>query len=137
MDSNDNKGCLIVGEGVSIQGSIQLPGTIRINGTVEGTVEAREVLVGATGRITGKVSSDVADIHGQVRESLVVRERATVRSTGRVEGSFTYRSIAIEHGGVIEGRITHIDENRAPQTVDVKPEVPVLLPATTDVKQPN
>ena len=122
MDNNSTKDCLIVGEGVSISGVIQLAGTIRVDGSVEGTIDAAEVLVGVTGKITGKVTTRVAEIHGQVKEGLFARERVTVRATGRVEGALTYKSIAVEHGGIVEGKINFLDETAVSEPkVEVAP----------------
>jgi cytoskeletal protein CcmA (bactofilin family) len=130
MDTNDNKGCLNVGEGVSISGTIRLPGTIKVNGSIDGTIEAKEIYVGVSGRVTGQVTVDVADIHGEVRESIEVRERATIRSTGRMEGNLTYRSIAIEHGGVVEGKITLIGQSgdHGKAAPAATPSIPLLSP---------
>lgn len=112
MDNREPpKGCVWVGEGVVIKGDVSLPGTITVDGTVEGTVTARELLVGTSGHVAGSVSVATADIRGSIGRSIRAEEHITLRATGRVEGNLVYRSLEIERGGVVEGEILLINSS--------------------------
>jgi cytoskeletal protein CcmA (bactofilin family) len=103
--TKDTKGCLFVGEGVTVAGQISLPGAIFVDGTVDGTIEARELFVGASGCVTGSAKVAKADIRGVMGQHLEAAEHVTLRATGRLEGKIVYRSIDIERGGIVQGEM--------------------------------
>jgi len=98
-------GNLTIGEGVKVVGHLTVPGLAVINGTLEGGLQASELLVGPQGTLSGQVSVRVADIHGATYETLVASEFLCVRSTGVVSGKAHYGEIEIEKGGVIQGAV--------------------------------
>jgi cytoskeletal protein CcmA (bactofilin family) len=109
FERNDgNKGetsCAYFGEGVVFKGSITAPEKIVVHGTIEGEVVARDLLVGPTGTITGKVSVDQADIQGKIFDRIEAKVCLSLRKTGRIEGSTIYGEIEIEKGGVLSGEV--------------------------------
>ncbi|MBI3705343.1 MAG: polymer-forming cytoskeletal protein [Rhizobiales bacterium] len=103
------EGCAIIGEGVTFSGSIVVPGKLVVYGTMEGgDSEARELLVGRTGLVSGKVRVDVAEVHGRVVEHIEAKVRLSVRKTGSVEGTASYGEIEVEKGGKLAGNISAI-----------------------------
>jgi hypothetical protein len=62
--------CAYFGEGVVFKGSINAPEKVVVHGTVDGEIIARDLLVGPTGTIKGKVSVDQADIQGKIFEHI-------------------------------------------------------------------
>ena len=125
MESKDSKGWLLVGEGVTINGEVSLPGAVFIDGVVNGQIKANEVFVGITGEVNGTVSASKADIRGAVGDSIEIHEHITVRASARVQGSVTYRSLEIERGGVIEGQLVCVEESIAsPPAVLAAPSSP-------------
>jgi len=100
--------CAYFGEGVVFKGSITAPEKVIVHGTVEGEVSARELFVGPTGTITGKVSVDEAEIQGKVFERIEAKVCLSLRKTGRIEGFTAYGEIEIEKGGVLSGEVTTI-----------------------------
>ncbi len=129
--------CAFFGEGVVFKGSITAPEKIVVHGTVEGEVVARDLLVGPTGTIKGKVSVDQADIQGKVFDHIEAKVCLSLRKTGRVEGSATYGDIEIEKGGVLSGDVSTIKsgDNRQTQTPKVQPNLP--LPPHVVSNNPN
>ena len=104
----DRKDCLLIGEGVSVTGNISLPGTVYVYGDVNGEITAREIHVGVGGKVTGDVRVDLADIKGEVMNSIQVKETLIVRATGKISGIISYQSLEIEHGGMIDGKIEKV-----------------------------
>ncbi len=121
-------GNLTIGEGVKVVGHLTVPGLAVINGTLEGGLQAGELLVGPQGSLSGQVSVRVADIHGATYETLVASEFLCVRSTGVVNGQAHYGEIEIEKGGVIQGVIapsSEADESAEPPATAAKaPKLP-------------
>ena len=106
LSNLDKTNCAFVGEGVTFQGSIAAEGTLVILGTVEGQVEAGELLVRANGIVKGNVRVDQAYIQGTVLENIEARICLRLRQTGRIEGTATYGEIEIEKGGLLIGRVS-------------------------------
>lgn len=117
-------GNLIIGEGVRVVGHLTVPGLAIVNGTLEGELQADELLVGAKGSLTGQVKVRTADVHGSTFDTLSATEFLCVRSTGRINGQAHYGEIEIEKGGVIQGTI-------APSTGHAMVAAPAL-PGATD-----
>ncbi len=113
MADNKESGCLVVGEGVKLSGSFVVPNSASISGTIEGDLTAREILVGATGVLKGKVVADLVDISGEVHESVVSKKALFVRATGKVTGTIQYAEIEIEKGGDLQGNLGKIETAQA------------------------
>ncbi len=101
----DKEGNVLIGKGVTIAGNITLGGSIYVYGDVSGEVVAQEIHVGEGGKVTGDIKVDVADVRGEVSNSLEVKKSIVVRSTGKITGKLIYQSLEIETGGVIDGQI--------------------------------
>lgn len=112
MADLDQSGCLIVGQGVSISGMVTLSSKLTIDGQIDGEITAKEVHVGETGKITGKLSVAVADVRGELVDSISVSEMLILRSTAKVRGTITYNALQIEQGAVIEGTLTRSNDHR-------------------------
>jgi cytoskeletal protein CcmA (bactofilin family) len=120
----DAPGNLTIGEGVKVVGQLVVPGLAVINGTLQGELQADELLVGPKGSLSGQVRVRTADIHGTTHETLEASEFLCVRGTGHVNGQARYGEIEIEKGGVIRGAISPVGESIQPAPVALPPSVP-------------
>ena len=102
--SKDNS--IYMGEGVVFSGSIKAPNQAIISGKFDGELEARDVLIGTSGVMTGKTTAQFVDVKGEINERVTSRELLIVRRTGRVRGTVTYGEIEIERGGQVKGDMT-------------------------------
>jgi len=107
-DASEN-GCLIVGEGVKLNGSFVVPNSASIAGTIEGDLTAREILVGSTGVLKGKITADLVDVSGEVHENITSNKSLFIRSTGKISGTIQYAEIEIEKGGDMQGNLGKIE----------------------------
>lgn len=107
-DDNQN-GCLVVGEGVKLSGNFVVPNSASISGTIDGDLTAREILVGSTGVLKGKVTADLVDVRGEIHENVTSNKALFVRATGKVIGTIQYAEIEIEKGGDLQGNLSKID----------------------------
>lgn len=107
-DKSPDAGCFIVGTGVTIQGEFVVPERAVINGSVEGEISARELLVGAGGKITGKVRAEVIDVHGEIHDSVSASKALILRSSGRATGTIEYAELEIEKGAQLRGTLSII-----------------------------
>jgi cytoskeletal protein CcmA (bactofilin family) len=125
----DAPGNLTIGEGVKVVGQLVVPGLAVINGTLQGELQADELLVGPKGSLSGQVRVRTADIHGTTHETLEASEFLCVRGTGRVNGQARYGEIEIEKGGVIRGAIAPAGDSTPAAPVVVLPPSEPYEPA--------
>jgi cytoskeletal protein CcmA (bactofilin family) len=111
------KRTLIVGRGISVQGTVQDAERLVVEGTVEASmIHATELAVAQSGVFKGEAEVEEAEIAGTIDGTLTVRGGLLVRSTGRVLGTARCRRLQVEDGGQITGRIEMITE-ATPATV--------------------
>jgi cytoskeletal protein CcmA (bactofilin family) len=103
-----NTGELVVGEGVVLNGSLEVPDKAWVLGAVNGDLKVHSLTVGSTGEIDGKVDCQIADIAGHVKEDLSVHELLIVRASSTITGNIFYKEIDIERGAKISGQLSMI-----------------------------
>ena len=102
----------IIGPGTRIEGNIQTDGTIRVEGTVEGTIRAaKAVVLGQGAEVVGDIITRDAVIGGRVQGSLIADSRLELQSSCVVEGEIRARSshLKLDEGANFNGRIQMID----------------------------
>lgn len=96
----------IIGPGMRVVGDCDTEGTLRIEGTVEGTVRAgKAVVVGKDGVVDGDINTQDAVIGGRVNGSVHADSRLELQATCVVEGKIQARRIKLEEGGTVNGTI--------------------------------
>ena len=84
LNDLDSPNCAFVGEGVIFKGSIAAAGKLVVLGTVEGQVEASELLVGTSGTVKGDVRVDQAYVQGTLLENIEAKVYLRLGETGRI-----------------------------------------------------
>lgn len=117
----------VLGPGVNWMGQITGSGGIRIEGTFEGKIQLRGLLVvGETGRITCEnVVASTVIVAGAIKGNITA-EKLDIRSTGRVWGDVVTVSFSTEEGAFLRGQIRMEESiDLAQYGVEVKPVEPV------------
>jgi cytoskeletal protein CcmA (bactofilin family) len=101
----------VLGPGINWQGNLRGSGGVRIEGTFEGEIKIRGlVVVGETGRVTCEnLQANTIIIAGVVRGNITA-EKLEIRSTGRVWGDVTVVAFATEEGAFLRGSV-RMEEN--------------------------
>ncbi len=95
----------IIGKSTSIEGTMKVAQSIRIDGIFKGTLTATDTLiVGATGELTDvTVNVKNAMIGGVVKGNVVATNKVTLESTSRLEGDLSAKLLVIEEGALFAG----------------------------------
>ncbi|MGE0226355.1 MAG: polymer-forming cytoskeletal protein [Acetobacteraceae bacterium] len=102
---------LVVGRGISVQGTVQDAERLVVEGTVEASmIHATELAIIGGGVFKGEVEVADAEIAGTIDGTLTARGSLIVRATGRVLGTARCRRLQVEDGGQITGRIEMITD---------------------------
>jgi cytoskeletal protein CcmA (bactofilin family) len=108
----------IIGPGMHVTGDCETDGTLRIEGTVKGTVRAgKAVVIGKDGVINGDVHTQDAIIGGRVTGGVVAESRLELQATCVIEGEIRARRIKLEEGGRVNGTVYTGEVTAAPQPV--------------------
>lgn len=102
--SSEGGSKLIVGPKIKLTGGqITDCDTLVVEGTVEATMEAREIQIAEQGSFSGSAEIDVAHVRGTFDGNLTARQKLVIYSTGKVIGTVRYGKIVIEEGGELAG----------------------------------
>lgn len=102
---------LVVGRGISVQGTVQDAERLVVEGTVEATmIHATELAISHGGVFKGEVEVEDAEIAGTIDGTLTARASLVVRETGRVLGTARCKRLQVEDGGQITGQMEMLTE---------------------------
>src|SRR5512143_3988009 len=101
----------VLSAGINWTGNLGGSGGVRIEGTFEGDIAMRGLLVvGETGRVTSNtLRANTVIIPGTVKGDITA-ERLEIRSTGKVWGNVVTVSFSTEEGAFLRGQITMEDK---------------------------
>ncbi len=97
----------VIGAGVTLNGTLGGSGGVRIEGTFEGEIALRGLLVvGEQGRVTCEhVRANTVIVAGLLRGNITA-QKVEIRATGRVWGDVVTVAMATEDGAFLRGQIT-------------------------------
>ena len=105
---------LVVGRGISVQGTVQDAERLVVEGTVEASmIHATEVSIAHGGMFKGEIEVEDAEIAGTMNGTLTARGNLVVRGTGRMMGTARCRRLQVEDGGQISGQMEMLAEETA------------------------
>jgi cytoskeletal protein CcmA (bactofilin family) len=96
----------ILGPGINWNGNLRGSGGVRIEGTLEGDIALRGlVVIGETGRVTcDMLCANSVVVAGSVKGNITA-EKLEIRSTGRVWGDVVTGAFSTEEGAFLRGQI--------------------------------
>jgi cytoskeletal protein CcmA (bactofilin family) len=110
----NNKRVLTVGNDILLKGEIATCDRLVIEGMVDAILkDVHTVEISETGSFKGTAEIQDAEISGLFEGDLIVRNRLTIYSTGKVRGKISYGEIEIERGGQMTGEIRISGESDA------------------------
>ncbi len=93
-------------QGTEVQGDIRSKSDIRIDGTLKGSLHCdAKLIIGATGKVEGKVVCKNAVIEGKFQGEIHVKELLTMKETANVQGDISYGKLVVQPGAVLVGDI--------------------------------
>ena len=110
MTTSSEKFDTLIGRTTTIQGTLTLLDSIRIDGRVVGNVESAPdckiaVAIGPTGEVTGDIKAHRVMVAGKVFGHIHAADRVEFQKDSLVQGDISYGSIAVEHGARLSGLV--------------------------------
>jgi len=97
----------VVGPSVNVEGDFASEGNIVVKGSVAGSVHTSKHLVVEPGaRIMANVRAGSAQIAGEVKGNMKIKEDLEILATARILGDIEVKVLAVEPGALIFGKIS-------------------------------
>jgi cytoskeletal protein CcmA (bactofilin family) len=94
-----------LGMNSSLKGELNVRGTLRIDGTVEGQLDADYVILSETGEVKGEIKAKKILIGGKMDGNVRAQELVEINSKGKVLGDIFTPRLAIIEGGEFNGKV--------------------------------
>ncbi len=93
-----------VGVNSHFRGDIKSKGTLRIDGRVDGNVEADWLVLGEKASLKGDVTARGVITGGRIEGNVTAKEILEIKPKGQVIGDITVTKLTVSEGGILEGR---------------------------------
>jgi cytoskeletal protein CcmA (bactofilin family) len=101
----DNDEVTIVGATAKLDGNVVSAGSLRIDGTVKGQINADgDVTLSAQSQVEADIRAQNVSVAGRFKGNILVKGKAHLARGGRVDGNITSKTLVIEEGGVFHGQ---------------------------------
>jgi len=104
------EGNIHIGSGVSVNGEINAPNEVIVNGKHSGKIAAGKISVKNGGGVDGETAVETAEIEGNYDGNLQVAGTLSVSSSGVAKGEIRYKDLEISLGGKISGTIAEMSD---------------------------
>jgi cytoskeletal protein CcmA (bactofilin family) len=95
----------LVSRDIEFEGEISGQENLHVDGRIKGVVKLHgDILIGSGGMVEADIEAENIIIQGQVNGNVIARQQLEIRSTGKLFGNCTARSIDIKEGAMFEGR---------------------------------
>jgi len=106
----------LIGLNSDFRGDSNIKGELRVEGIINGLVNADSVVLGQAGTAKGEITANKIIVEGKVEGNLKAKEIVEIKSTGKVLGEIFTNKLSIMEGGVLNGKVeTKVDKSKAPE----------------------
>ena len=103
----------LIGAGTKIVGDVHFTGGLRVDGEIDGGITATPgkpstLVLSEHARVNGEINVTHLVVNGEVTGPVKVAEYLELQSKSRVTGDVHYKTLEIQLGAVVEGRLIHL-----------------------------
>jgi len=109
MSSRDFSDCMI-GEGTRVEGTIDAPGMVRIDGEFSGDIKSgASVIISKKAVVHAHINARQLVVAGKFSGSAVIEGGVRYAETARIEADCTGKFLIVEAGALVNGQFARID----------------------------
>ncbi|OGS75319.1 MAG: cell shape determination protein CcmA [Gallionellales bacterium GWA2_55_18] len=102
----------LIGAGTTIEGNINFSGGMRVDGNINGNVIATQgksstLVLSEHARVTGEVTVTHLVVNGTISGPVSASEYLELQGKAKVNGDVHYKTLEIQLGAIVEGRLIH------------------------------
>lgn len=115
----------LVGAETRVDGDLSFVGGLRVDGVINGNVIAAPgkpstLVLSEHGRINGEINVTHLVVNGSVEGPVHASEYLELQGKARVVGDVYYKTLEIQLGAIVEGRLMHLAEAVSDKVVAFK-----------------
>jgi len=103
-NETDKLGSLL-GMNSNLKGELKVKGTLRVDGTVEGQLDADYVILSETAEVKGEIKAKKIIIGGKIDGNARAQELVEIKSKGKVLGDIFTPQLTIIEGAEFNGKV--------------------------------
>jgi len=105
----------LIGAGTKVTGDIHFTGGLRVDGEIHGSViadpgKASTLVLSEQARVNGEIRVTHLVLNGTVAGPIEASEYLELQSKAKVTGDVKYKTLEIQLGAIVEGKLAHISE---------------------------
>ncbi|MFZ0887414.1 MAG: polymer-forming cytoskeletal protein [Candidatus Binataceae bacterium] len=110
-------------KGSKVAGKLSFDGPARIDGQVEGEVNAKDtIVIGESAVLTAQIKASSVIVAGKVSGDIIATQRIEIRPSAKVLGNLTSPTLVIHEGALFEGHCAMQVETSRESKVTVFPK---------------
>src|SRR6185437_10687306 len=121
--SNGEEWTGFIDQGVTLEGTLQLTGTFRIDGNVKGNIISEQTLIlGENAKVEGQIEGNRVVIAGRYDGVIFAKGRVEIQAKGVVTGEVHSPCLVIDPGGIFDGQCHMLaaSESTKPLTIPIR-----------------
>jgi cytoskeletal protein CcmA (bactofilin family) len=95
-----------IGVNSIFKGEVKTEGTLRIDGTIDGNINADWVVISEKASLKGDIVARGIIVDGRVEGNLKAEEIVEIKSKGQVFGDISANKLSMLEGGIFNGRVS-------------------------------
>jgi cytoskeletal protein CcmA (bactofilin family) len=120
----------VIGNGARLEGNLIAAASLRIEGTVTGTITADgDVIIAPEAEVAADIQSTNTTLGGHYTGNVVATGTIELTSTARVEGNLTCRSLIVNQGAIFSGQSIMDSGVKKPAAVPAAAASPAAPPS--------
>lgn len=105
----------LIGLGTKVTGDVHFTGGLRVDGEICGSViadqgKASTLVLSEQARVDGEIRVTHLVLNGTVTGPIEAGEYLELQSKARVTGDVKYKTLEIQLGAIVDGKLAHISE---------------------------
>lgn len=108
---------------VRLQGTLEFPGTFRVEGEIKGTIiSSQTLMLGEGARVEGQIEGNHVMVSGRFDGVIFAKGRVEIHAKGTVTGEIHAPCLVIEAGGIFDGQCHMLaaSETAKPLTIPIR-----------------
>ena len=105
----------LIGAGTKVVGDVHFTGGLRVDGEIDGSIIATPgkpstLVLSEHARVNGEINVTHLVVNGEITGPVSVDEYLELQSKSKVIGDVRYKTLEIQLGAVVEGRLIHLSD---------------------------
>ncbi len=106
----------IVAHGSRFEGKITSPGSLRVDGQVNGDVSLTgDLVIGGNGEVNGNIDAQTVTVGGKITGNITAKTKLVLETKARIKGDIRASKLVIDEGAIFDGKCEMSGDRRLDQ----------------------